>query len=671
MASGHAAELDAAPLKALVIAGERGAPALTGPPGDEVIVAHGVTDGLAMLDAVAVSGRPFDAIVIAESVERPLEVARQVHQAARAAPVVLATDGSRVRHFQRMLPFVPHIGDVSIADTRMDAVALRRFVAEAAAAAHRRREVSGLFARINRQIAPVSAASDEARERRLMQSDRFLASLLAHVPDAILATDIDGSIVAWNDAASLLFGRSADDIAGRPVVSLFAEEKRSPLAALLDHAKSGDVVRAHQTEVLLPDQSTRSAEVILAPVYDQRGSVTNAFLIVRDITDRIAAENQLHRSQRMEAVGHLTGGLAHDFNNLLTAVIGNLDLLEQHLAKGDPAARELADQAMKAALRGASLVRELLSFAGRQPLRPTAVDLNELVTNMLVLLRRSLGETVTIETRLAPDLNTARVDRSQLETALLNLCLNARDAMPEGGCLTIETARVSVHADRSGGPGELVPGDYIKLTVADTGVGMVPEVQAHAFEPFFTTKEVGKGSGLGLSMVYGFAKQSEGHVELRSDVGRGTTVDLYLPMARTKPNPARADAGDAERTEPATILVVEDDADVRAVAVGILRGLSYRVLEAPDGPSALQILRQTVSIDLLFTDVVMPGGISGPQLAKRAQAERPQLKVLFATGYSDAAITRGGRDALGGDVVAKPYRRADLAPRIRRLLEVT
>jgi PAS domain S-box-containing protein len=625
-------------------------------------VADTVADAVA---ALASNGAACDAVVIGHGVGRPLDVARQVHLSRRTVPIVLMVASGQVQHFQQMLPFVPHLGDVWIADVGTEAGALRRLIADAAANAQRRSDVSSLYERMNRQLMPAAAAS-EATRWRLAQSDRFLASILAHAPYAILATDLEGRIVTWNDAASGLFRRETDDAVGRPLMSLFAEAHSAQLTAILDRASAGEVVRADDVQALLPDETTRIAEVIVAPVYGESGRVINLSVIARDITERLAAESQLRQSQKMEAIGQLTGGVAHDFNNLLTVILGNLELLDRHLAGEDRQARELADQAMKAANRGATLVRQLLSFGRRQALRPTAVDLNQLVATMLDLLRRSLGETVLIETRLAPGLEPARVDRNQLENALLNLCLNARDAMPQGGTLTIATARHRVSP--AAAPGEPLPGDYVVLAATDTGRGMPPEVQARAFEPFFTTKDVGKGSGLGLSMVYGFAKQSGGHVDLASEVGTGTTVTLYLPIAQRSPEAVAAAVAD-HAVAGATVLVVEDDPDVRKMAVAMLTDLGCRVMEASDGPSALRILESPARIDLLFADVVMPGGLSGPQLARQATTLRPSLKVLFVSGYSEMAATRDGTDPLGGELLAKPFRKADLALRLRGLLE--
>jgi PAS domain S-box-containing protein len=632
----------------------------TDPP---LVVADTVVDAVALLTGDAAC----DAVVVGPGVERPLDVARQVHLSRRTLPIILMVEAGEVQRFQQMLPFVPHLGDVWIAAADASSAALRRLIADAASAASRRRSMSSMLERINRQLMPASDLRDEAKQRRLAQSDRFLASLLAHAPDAILATDLNARIVAWNDAASTLFHRDADEAMGRPLTSLFAESFRENLAALLERTKAGEVVRTDEIQALLPDLTTRTAEVILAPVYGESGRVGNLSVIVRDITERVDAENRLRQSQKMEAIGHLTGGVAHDFNNLLTVVIGNLELLDRHLQR-DRRARDLADQAMKAAERGATLVRQLLSFGRRQALRPTAVDLNELVATTLDLLRRTLGETIEIETRLAPALEPARVDRNQLESALLNLCLNARDAMPEGGRLTIQTTRRRVPEDFASE--DLRPGDYAVLTVVDFGVGMSPEVQARAFEPFFTTKDVGEGSGLGLSMVYGFAKQSGGHVELSSEPGRGTTVTLFLPIMPSLPDPAAEEAEAEHRSVArATVLLVEDDPDVRSTVVAMLTDLGCQVLEAQDGPSALRILEGTTHIDLLFADVVMPGGISGPQLARHATALRPSLKVLLASGYNEIAAAHGDASHLGGELLTKPFRRADLALRIRRLLE--
>ncbi|MGF1626659.1 MAG: ATP-binding protein [Alphaproteobacteria bacterium] len=378
---------------------------------------------------------------------------------------------------------------------------------------------------------------------------------------------------------------------------------------------------------------------------------------------------RLRQSQKLEAVGQLTGGVAHDFNNLLTVILGNAETLADSLTDNQRL-RTLAEVTAKAAERGAELISRLLAFSRRQPLDPQAIDVNQQIADFSRLLPRALGEHVEIEVTCAPGLWLAMIDPGQLENALLNLCINARDAMPTGGRLTIETANVDLdHAYARQQP-DVEPGQYVMIAVSDTGAGMDATTIERAFEPFFTTKEVGKGSGLGLSMVYGFVKQSLGHVRIYSEVGQGTTVRLYLPRAD-----ADADGEAKAADEPAAsrgherILLVEDDELVREYVAGQLDGLGYVVVPVGTGPEAIEALRKADDFDLLFTDVVMPGGMSGRQLADLARELRPALPVLFTSGYTETAIVHHGRLDPGIQLLQKPYRRQDLAAKVRSVLD--
>ncbi len=384
---------------------------------------------------------------------------------------------------------------------------------------------------------------------------------------------------------------------------------------------------------------------------------------------------RLQQSDRLQAIGQLTGGVAHDFNNLLTVVMGNAELLEE-LTAGQPAQRQLAEGIGQAAQRGAALTGQLLAFARKQALDPRATDVNQLVASIDPMLRRTLGEHIEIELIRGAGLWPALVDAGALENALLNLCLNARDAMPQGGRLTVESANASLdHAYADRHP-DLAAGQYVMVAISDTGQGIAPHDLGRVFEPFFTTKPKGKGTGLGLAMVYGFVKQSAGHVAIYSEPGQGTTVKVYLPRAtQATPHPslvtsALADqfaapvVGGSER-----ILVVEDDALVRAYACQELRSLGYQVLEADSGPAALAIIERRDDIDLLFTDVVMPGGMSGRDLADRVRSLRPRMQVHYTSGYTENAIVHHGRLDPGVKLLAKPYRRADLARAVRESLD--
>jgi CheY-like chemotaxis protein len=371
----------------------------------------------------------------------------------------------------------------------------------------------------------------------------------------------------------------------------------------------------------------------------------------------------------MEAVGSLTGGVAHDFNNLLTIMIGNLDLLQMDLAGNGPAEHKV-ETILQAALRGSDLTRQMLAFSRRQPLQPKRVDANELIGNTTRLLTRTLGEHVIVDLRTASDLWPILVDGSQLEAALVNIAINARDAMPEGGTLIIETRNMQLDADYAAHHLEVTPGDYIAIEITDTGTGIPPDVLARVFEPFFTTKEPGKGTGLGLSMVFGFIKQSGGHLNVYSEVGQGTTFKLYLPRAAGEPGTVQESAPQAP--QPAVlgevVLVVDDNPDVRATVVGQLRSFGYRILEADSATAALETIDSGAHIDLMFTDVVMPGPMNGKELGKMARIRRPNLKVMFTSGFPGTFLNKDTDLDVGGVLLSKPYRKDDLAKAVRDLL---
>jgi PAS domain S-box-containing protein len=382
----------------------------------------------------------------------------------------------------------------------------------------------------------------------------------------------------------------------------------------------------------------------------------------------------LRQSQKMEAIGQLTGGVAHDFNNLLQVIVGNLEVIRRSAPPDGGRLLRAANAAMKGARRAAALTQRLLAFARRQPLAPKPIDANALVQGMSDLLHRSLGETVEIETVLGAGLWRVEADPGELENALLNLAVNARDAMPDGGRLTIETANAHIDEAYAAAHAEVLPGRYVVLSVSDTGTGMDEATLRQAFEPFFTTKPVGQGTGLGLSQVYGFVKQSGGHVKIYSEPGHGTTVRLYLPrlVAAPSDDPVVVEAPLPEGHAQETILVLEDDEDVRRHSADSLRSLGYRVHEAGDGPSALRFLEQSgVQVDLLFTDVVLPAGLTGAEVARRARLLRPGLRVLFTTGYARNAVMHQGRLDSGVQLLTKPFTYADLASKVRDMLDGT
>mgnify|MGYP000868547315 CR=1 FL=1 len=532
-------------------------------------------------------------------------------------------------------------------------------------AARRPSTQAGLVVQTNNDISELRRAQSALAAR-----EALLRSILSTVPDALVVIDAKGIVTSFSAAAEQLFGYRADEVCGRNVSMLMPSPDREAHDGYLDRYRTtgerriigvGRVVNGRRK-----DGSTFPLELSVGEAAGADGPVFTGFL--RDLTSRHRMEEELRQAQKMEAVGQLTGGIAHDFNNLLTVISGNLEMLEGRLR--DPAQRELLREAQEAADEGAKLTGQLLAFGRRQALNPKLADVGQLVSSFLGLLRRTLGETVELRTVVTGSSHTALVDASQLQNALLNLALNARDAMPGGGRLTVEVSDTYLDRDYAQMYGEVRVGRYVMVTVTDTGAGMSPEVRQRAFEPFFTTKGVGAGTGLGLSMVYGFAKQSGGHVQIYSEPGQGTSVRLYLPVASEQPETTPAPGG-GERRLPRgeeTVLVVEDDPRVRRVAVARLRDLGYAVLEAPAARQALEIVSSHPEIRLLFTDIVMPGGMTGVELAQEVAVSRPDIKLLFTSGYADPQT---GQKALpaGAPWLRKPYTARDLAVRLRELLD--
>jgi PAS domain S-box-containing protein len=497
---------------------------------------------------------------------------------------------------------------------------------------------------------------------------RFEA-IMRHTPLIVAVKDLDGRYSFVNPAFEKHFGVKAADVLGQTSHAMTPAEFADIYAAQ-DRQVIATRQPLQQEVASLAAAGMRTSYAVKFPLFDEHGAVQAVGMIVADITDQKRVDAQLAHAQRLQAVGQLTGGVAHDFNNLLTVVLGNASVLAEDPAIDAERRIRLAEMIVSAAERGAELTKRLLAFSRRQALRPEPVDVNRLIHDMEGLLRRTLGEHIEIII-VSVARRPALADPVQVESAILNLAINARDAMPGGGKLTIETRDISHTRDGAQSDDELMPGEYVRTAVSDTGTGMPPEVMARAFEPFFTTKDVGQGSGLGLSMVYGFTKQSGGQARIESTVGRGTTVSLYLPRA---PDDAKVDSPPAGPADSATrgheiVLVVEDEALVRRTVVGQLHALGYQVIEAESGAAALKLLAGGAAVDLMFTDVVMPGGFDGQELARQARALRPGLRVLFTTGYTEDAALRHDRLAAGTQVLSKPYRRADLARRIREALD--
>jgi len=516
--------------------------------------------------------------------------------------------------------------------------------------------------------------SDITEARKKREQLKLLNAAISNLNDIIIVTEAaplyesGPRIVYVNEAFEKLTGYAAQEVIGRsPRFLQGAKTNRQALSRIQIALENGQSIREQLINYTKSGQEYW-LELEIMPLTDDAGQLTHFVAVERNITERIELEQRLRMSQKLEAVGHLTGGVAHDFNNLLTVILGNAEMLAE--LSTDDKLRSMAEMTLSAAQRGAELTNRLLAFARRQPLNPKPTDLNQLMEAMRALIRRTLPENIELELVPAPGLGLTEIDSNELDTALLNLVVNGRDAMPDGGILTIETDNAvldSHYADLHPG---IVPGEYVMICVSDTGVGMDSDTIHRAFEPFFTTKAVGKGSGLGLSMVFGFTKQSGGHIKIYSEPGEGTSVKLYFPRAQgvelssDHPTTESKPQGGAEH-----ILIAEDDGLVRQHLEGQLCSLGYRVTTATSGPEAMEVLKANNDIDLLLTDIIMPGGMNGRELADWARASYPFLKVLFTSGYTENAIVHHGRLDPGVELLSKPYTRLELATKVRRALQ--
>jgi PAS domain S-box-containing protein len=531
----------------------------------------------------------------------------------------------------------------------------------------------------------------------------YLAAIVGSSDDAIISKNLDGIVTSWNRGAEAVFGYRAEQMIGRPISTLIPPDRLHEENVILDRLRRGERIDHFETVRRREDGREIDISVTISPVRDATGRIIGASKIARDITEkkraeaalrdlnenlerrvaertrelaeaierersqvkeREAAEAALRQAQKLEAVGQLSAGVAHDFNNLLTAILGNLELLDMRLA--DERLRKLVQAAMRSARRGAKLNEQLLAFSRKQHLSPTSVDLNALVMDVEDMLHRTLGGTVEVTTALMPDLWPALVDPHQLELGILNLAINARDAMPLGGRVLIETRNIK--ASRLDKSVDLAPGDYVLVSVADTGEGMSEEVLARACEPFYTTKEPGKGSGLGLAQVYGLARQSGGGLRIKSAVGQGTRVEVYLPRSLAQAevptewwegNPPRALGGRAR------VLVVDDQEDVREVTVAHLEALGYQVIQAASGRTALDLIGgNCAGIDVLIADYAMPM-MSGIELAQAVRATCPKLPIIMVTGY---LATTGFDRIENATLLKKPYRMNDLGAAVESAL---
>jgi len=518
--------------------------------------------------------------------------------------------------------------------------------------------------------------------------DAKLEGILRSAVTAIITIDHCGLIESANPATERLFGYLVAELLGQNVKVLMPEPYRAEHDGYLNNYLKTGVKKiigiGREVRGRRKDGTTFPLHLAVSEFeVNGRRYFTG---IIHDLSDRKQVEEELKESERrlaqaqkMEAVGQLTGGVAHDFNNLLLIITGNLEFLEARLDRNDMKAcqkEEWGDlkgfvaEAQEAAALGSRLTDQLLTFARRRHLDPQVLQLNDLVVSVTDLLRRTIGEHIGLTTSLTPDLWETRADQGQFQSALVNMAVNARDAMPDGGKLVVETSNVVLSADHADVYPELNRGDYVRLSISDTGTGMPPEVRDRVFEPFFTTKELGRGTGLGLAMVYGFVKQSGGHVTLYSEVGHGTTINLYLPrtaeMRECQSWGAELDYGESRGRE--VILVVEDDERVRRITVTRLRMIGYEVLEAHDGPTALQVLDGRSHIDVLFTDLIMPGGLSGRDIATRARELMPEIRVLLTSGYAEDVVRADELQRERLSVLRKPYGQAELVTALRNVL---
>ncbi len=616
-----------------------------------------------------------------------LIVIPDIHLDARVADAIAALQSRGVRGFvdvpiieQGELVAVLYVNDAEVRDWRAEDLALVR---EAAARTRTAVERARAAVALKDREAELRSANEtlEQRVAEALAQRKFMAVLVDMTETFIQALDTNYRFLAINKANADEYFRAygvrpalgdslCDVLADRPDV-------RDAALAIWGRAMAGESF----TEIAGfgdPPREKRYFEMTYRPLLAPDGTQIGAYRFSYDVTERLReqarlaeAEEQLRQSQKMEAVGQLTGGLAHDFNNLLAGISGSLELIERRIAEGRLGGLErFIAIAQGASRRAANLTQRLLAFSRRQTLDPKPTDMNRLIAGIEDLIRRSVGPNIAVEVVGSGGLWLTRVDPSQLENSLLNLCLNARDAMaPSGGRLTIETSNKWLD-ERAAQERELPPGQYVSLCVTDTGTGMSPEVIARAFDPFFTTKPLGEGTGLGLSMVHGFVRQSGGQVRIYSEIGKGTTMCLYLPR-----HSGGAEAEELEITAPAdagageTVLVIDDEQAIRMLLIEVLEENGYAVIEAADGPSGLRVLQSDARVDLLITDVGLPGGLNGRQVADAARVTRPGLKVLFITGYAENAAIGNGHLAAGMEVMTKPFVISAFATKVRDLID--
>jgi PAS domain S-box-containing protein len=588
--------------------------------------------------------------------ECPMAIALKEDRPVRGVEAIIERpDGTR-RHF---MPFPTPLHDSS--GTLIGGVNMLVDITERKSAEALQQHVNEI---LEEQVEERTCAMAEALAHLRASEERFRLLVQGVTDYAIFMLDTSGHVANWNLGAERIKGYQASEIIGRHFSQFYPQEDRQ---AGVPHRALETARRTGKFEAegwrLRKDGTKFWASVVIDAIRDDAGELIGFAKITRDLTDKHAAEERLRQAERMEALGQLTGGVAHDFNNLLTAIMGNLELLATVLPE-DGSASRYAQSALRAASRGAQLTEQLLAFSRRQEIRPRSVAISDSLSQILMLCHQIVGERIEIELQVRPDIWNSHIDLAQFETAILNLAANARDAMDWSGRLTISGENLTI-GDEDGL--DLPAGDYVVVSVGDNGCGMSADVLARAFEPFYTTKEVGKGTGLGLSQVYGFAKQSGGTVRIESREGSGTTVRIYLPRSDGATIEPEVDRYAAAPAPNATVLVVEDDADVREMLIEMLSDLGYQTSVAESGAQALALLRQHPDIDLLFTDVVMPAGMSGTDLARTVRRLHPKVKILLTSGYAgiEPQATAARREF---PFITKPYRAAALGKKITEVL---
>jgi PAS domain S-box-containing protein len=492
------------------------------------------------------------------------------------------------------------------------------------------------------------------------------------MPVAYIVWDNDFKVVDWNPAAERTFGFTKDEMHGKsPLDTIVPEDARPFVAEAIEKLLAGEeAAYSVSGNNLRKDGEIISCLWFNTPLTNQDGTTLGALSMAIDVTERKKIEDQLRQAQKMRTIGQLAGGVAHEFNNLLQVVMSNLDMLRDY--PGDEAENaEMLDVAIAASTRGGELTQQLLSFSRKKALSPKVININDSLSGISRLLQGTLGEEITLKTKFAKDLASVDIDSGSFESAILNLVLNAHSAMPKGGTATIETTNVDMEKAIPHDDGDLAVGQYVVVTVSDSGCGMSPEVLERAFEPFFTTRDVGQGTGLGLSMVYGFSKQSGGYTTIDSEPGKGTTVRMYLPIAEAEAieEPDQPEHEKAETKGSGTVLVVEDDPQVLKATVRFLKQIGYEASGAGDGPSALAILQQRNDIDLVISDVIMPNGMSGIDLAEEIQRKHKGVKVILMSGYPISEIDQDGTLEERYEIMRKPYSNDQLAAAVKAAIE--